>query len=376
MNSAKGPRIHHEGKRRGFTLVELLVVIAIIGVLIALLLPAIQAAREAARKMQCANHLKQFGVAIHNFHEAVKGLPPAFVGGDNRVTFFFLVLPFMEQIQLYQMIDATNDRMALSVNGSGLDTWHGNINGLASSEAFKKGICSIPFQYCPTRRSASGTPTNSHTVDNTGNHSYYVGPATDYVLCAAWLSATDPLVAAGDIYNCRYNNSDTYINNIITLCRSPFRVAQVDAPYGTAEYRKWICRDTMAWWADGSSNQLVMGEKYLIPNAPLYDSQLDATWLFPNGSTWCGTVRGAFDNLARNIPWSGSGNIEGTAINGGYPQNNGRAHYKFGSWHVNGSINFLLGDGAVRTIANTVPHDTIIFPLIYPNDGRMPLIPE
>lgn len=98
-------------RRIAFTLVELLVVIAIIGILVALLLPAIQAAREAARRTQCTNNLKQLGVALHNYHDTYKVLPfrqcgtqtgPIHNGG--RLGGFVAMLPFMEQAPLYDMI--------------------------------------------------------------------------------------------------------------------------------------------------------------------------------------------------------------------------------------------------------------------------------
>ncbi len=113
--------------RRGFTLVELLVVIAIIGVLVALLLPAVQAAREAARRSQCTNNLKQHGLSLHNFEDAFVQYPALISAssgsphtvqdkfkGSTGFTLFNWLLPYIEQRPLY---DASNLNVNTNVNG-------------------------------------------------------------------------------------------------------------------------------------------------------------------------------------------------------------------------------------------------------------------
>jgi prepilin-type N-terminal cleavage/methylation domain-containing protein/prepilin-type processing-associated H-X9-DG protein len=109
----KSPR---DWRSRGFTLVELLVVIAIIGILIALLLPAVQAARESARRLQCANNLKQIGVALHNYHSSYGYFPPGMYFNASEApsttenfhsNWVILTLPFLEQQSLLDSIDRT-----------------------------------------------------------------------------------------------------------------------------------------------------------------------------------------------------------------------------------------------------------------------------
>src|SRR6187431_1101482 len=111
--------VHHQatGKSarpttlRAFTLVELLVVMAVIGLLVALLLPAVQVAREAGRRTQCANNLKQIGLAVQNYHDTNKCLPfgkgPSYPGAPvyARWSVHSLLLPFMEQGNVYGNID-------------------------------------------------------------------------------------------------------------------------------------------------------------------------------------------------------------------------------------------------------------------------------
>ncbi len=112
---------HIRLRRRAFTLIELLVVIAIIAVLIALLLPAVQQAREAARRSQCKNNLKQFGLALHNYHDVANQFPPSAInpgfansasgnttipsGAVRNTTGYLLLLPYMDQAPLYNQIN-------------------------------------------------------------------------------------------------------------------------------------------------------------------------------------------------------------------------------------------------------------------------------
>ena len=114
-------RVRDGNRKRGFTLIELLVVIAIIAILIALLLPAVQQAREAARRSTCKNNLKQFGIALHNYHEAFTLFPPAHIRtqsafpGTGALTGWrgwsvhAMLLPYMDQAPLYdQLVFATS----------------------------------------------------------------------------------------------------------------------------------------------------------------------------------------------------------------------------------------------------------------------------
>jgi len=152
--------VQTNGNRRGFTLVELLVVIAIIGVLVALLLPAVQQAREAARRMQCANNLKQYGVAIHTYHDVWNKLPTAPMAYAQNGNWGLpvpgmqvIILPQMEQQPLYDKIVWRWNAPAVtsSVRGysqsPGAGYWSPivGINGVQFAEEIQ-----VPYSMCPT----------------------------------------------------------------------------------------------------------------------------------------------------------------------------------------------------------------------------------
>lgn len=165
--------------RPGFTLVELLVVIAIIGLLIGILLPAIQAARESARRMTCTNNLKQIGLALHAYHDAYKRFPPGYTSGVGSGDYAndlgpswgwsAFLLPYIEQAPIFKQIDVNKDITDASHN-------------LVRATVISEFLCPSDIgksQFAVDKRGDSA-PYGTLLVDSAGNqvlvgHSNYVG---------------------------------------------------------------------------------------------------------------------------------------------------------------------------------------------------------
>jgi prepilin-type N-terminal cleavage/methylation domain-containing protein len=184
-------------RHRAFTLVELLVVIAIIGILIALLLPAVQFAREAARRMSCGNNLKQIGIALHTYHDAHKVFPPALIGSGRwtpanptalnpphfttNTTGWVLLLPNLEQQPLYDRYNF-GFPSSLSVATDGANPPAPYINGVATSNTINQTIYSqrLEILTCPSdtlpaeRRSNVVNQTNQYYELNDAARSNYL----------------------------------------------------------------------------------------------------------------------------------------------------------------------------------------------------------
>ncbi|MEX2310782.1 MAG: DUF1559 domain-containing protein [Pirellulales bacterium] len=184
-------------RSRGFTLVELLVVIAIIGILVALLLPAIQAAREAARRMSCSNNLRQYGVASQNYHDVKKEFPPARPGPDatnssevrivgrptgsrasggkgyerTGVSGFVLMLPFLENQDLYDEFDIET--------GDGV--WLSNVSVVSWRTPRKEAAIGTrpEFVVCPSSTTPAKTEIANYqswsVVPATGSYAFSAG---------------------------------------------------------------------------------------------------------------------------------------------------------------------------------------------------------
>jgi prepilin-type N-terminal cleavage/methylation domain-containing protein len=153
----------------GFTLVELLVVIAIIGILVAMLLPAVQSAREAARRMECSNNLKQMGLALHNYQTAWKEQFPIGSPGSTRHGMFTHMLPYLEQQNLYDKL---------------------NLNGSTHSE---------PLRYTEMKVYVCPSYPYKHVHKGDVSYSYQEGAMLTYQGVAGAIKQTSqPVETAGD----------------------------------------------------------------------------------------------------------------------------------------------------------------------------------
>ncbi len=341
-------------KRNAFTLVELLVVIAIIGVLIALLLPAVQAARESARRMQCSNHLKQMGTALHNFHDVRKGIPPT-TPGFARPTTFICLFPFMEQQAAWEALMTVSNNL---VNQTAPDEWY------ALTEDVRNGIGSVPTMKCPSRRSGLQLcSTDFATGDAWRDDQKPVGPLTDY---AVVMSVGDSEEEDGSFVYKR-DNGGHWCSSFVPFDRGhylqhrgPVRVAEVnraDVSMGDAldpGHGSWKPRDSItSWWADGTSNQFVIGEKHIPASRVGQCNGIDIAGETPAVQVWdCGVLYPGDawrEQMAYRILTTERGPIAND-VNWG--ENENPDAFAFGSPHP-GICQFLVGDASVRNVSVT-----------------------
>ena len=357
------------GKPTAFTLVELLVVIAIIGMLIALLLPAVQAAREAARRMQCSNHFKQMGLAIHTFHDSRDGLPPATIG-PQRATMWALILPYMEQTANYDVIMNAGNTNELSGPITTTEWWYNGYDistgGMEMTEELRKGIGSVPMWKCPSRRSAAYAVVSPAT----GSGGAHAGPLGDYGI----IYSTPELVPeTGWNHDCKNGDMHCWVridprwDNVQAAQHGPLRDCMVSAK---RDYKNWQVRDQMAWWSDGTSNQFVLGEKH-VPLGHLERCNPDSDYDVYDCSILCPAAATNSASHGRAMQMGHTENADGTETpwhdsaprllrpqdhidDGGNvivpPINSG-----FGSYHP-GVSGFLYGDGSARSFSITTEY--------------------
>ena len=342
------------GKRHAFTLVELLVVIAIIGILIALLLPAVQAAREAARRMQCTNNLKQIGLAVHTFHDSRRGLPPACIGVGlsspapdmerwNRPTIWPLIYPYLEQTALAELYVSADFEGRTGFNVRFSNRWW---NALPEDQ--RRSHSSASFLICPSR-GRSGYVT-SNTPDGENFDTVSSGPAGDYAVVINFVNenpgAPNPWWHLG---------GDQPIQNAAQM--GPIRQANLTNGDGNS----WQSQDKMSRWADGTSNQIVFGEKHIYLGMAGQCNNDDAHTATTQTQSDCsilniGEVRTppSFRIVRHRFAfWGDDYDIMPGIVT---PNIKNYAHYSnaaFGSVHT-GICNFMIGDGSIQSFSSTM----------------------
>lgn len=316
---------------RGFTLIELLVVVAIIAVLVALLLPAVQQAREAARRSQCANNLKQIGLAFHNFQEVQGYLPQGARDGAKTISldtlpavccnstevrgwsWLFHILPYMEQNTIYNLADDNN---------------YAATTLLVAQKM-------IPSYNCPTRRAPIGYGANKiYRYDYAGNagERYFIGAN---VRTAA-------------------NDGDNSIKRDVREIESSGDKTGVVIQ--TDRQTKLVVEKI----TDGSSNTIMVGEKAMHFDWIAANGGDNENW---NNAGWDeDVIRFGAGRNENGVVFANSSIPDSAAPDANLWYNN------FGSAHAAGS-NYVMADGSVRVIPYLVDGETFRR-LSIRNDGQ------
>ncbi len=246
---------------RGFTLVELLVVIAIIGVLVALLLPAVQAAREAARRTQCLNNLKQLGIAgqLHHANTGAfpsggwmwtwVGDPDAGLGKDQPGSWAYSMLPFLEQQNLYDL---------------GSDGNSDTISAEQRAGAVKRDELGVAAFNCPSRRKALAYPTReSSTFTPTNSSRTNIAPRTDYASCTGRGETHQKAPRKfSELAGFTWLDIESIETNVKDLATGTFKKGFVQAE-GIIFQRS---ETSIAQIPDGTSHTYLLGEKTVNPD--------------------------------------------------------------------------------------------------------------
>jgi len=326
--------------RSAFTLVELLVVIAIIGVMVGLLLPAVQTAREAARRMQCSNNLRQQGIALHNYHDTYKVMPPALMasgrfnsaayhagrGGVKNTTGWAMLLPFLEQSAIYE-------RYNFSVCSSMSSPYGIAVTG---TDLINDGLynASLPFLECPSDPSAGvrstvdvGVPSSFYSRRNAVQTSYLFssGVFTDYD--SDWQTKSTDIRqgAFGNDVGAKFNAFIDGLSNSIAIGEATGGRFKTSTSYGP--------------WGLTGAHTCCHGR--VVSSSTTILTQSEAA---PYQNDW--NVNAAYlgDALGRTYAWA------------------------FGSKHPGGA-QFVFADGSTHFISDSMEYLTLLR-LAYIHDGQ------
>jgi prepilin-type N-terminal cleavage/methylation domain-containing protein len=331
--------------RAGFTLVELLVVIAIIGILVALLLPAVQAAREAARRMQCSNHLKQIGIALHNYNDTCKALPfataPSNINdGDQRShrSWAVALFPFIEQQPLYSQLifgDAGN-----------FDT---NANPKTNVTALNGVV--VSYFYCPSN-------TCGKMREDTASSVQYQLQKINYVGIGG--TVRNPINVANNVTPSVSIYGNRTFNGTIIPIGNQDRVTTTISSIGLEAL------------SDGTSNTVGVAEQsHLVKDSSGHPQDWGASghrgggWNGNHSSNWTPNITHIYWTINSVCP----GSVTGAQCNQPYSFNT-----IITSPH-SGGAQFAVMDGSVRFISETVDLNNVLLRLAARNDGLTVALP-